>query len=152
MSFNDRLDPDKWLHLKDRMAEHDYLFPCAVNLKCCTCSDKWKLNLDGHRQCCDGVACWSILSINSWRLKRQRLWPNFVENINPFTPKFKKYILPAFWREMYKWGAGKLLGSIIIFHLSKLRKAKFFILHDIILFLVRLQAKIEIDHSCEWKG
>ena len=43
------------------------------------------------------------------------------------------------------------IGSIIIFHLSKLWKAKFFILCDVI-FLVRLQGKFEIDHSWEWKG
>ena len=40
------------------------------------------------------------------------------------------------------------IGRIIIFHLSKLRKAKFFILCDVI-FLVRLQGKLEIDHSWE---
>ena len=41
------------------------------------------------------------------------------------------------------------IGSIImIFHLSKLSKAKFFILCDVIL-LVRLQGKIDIDHSWE---
>ena len=28
-----------------------------------------------------------------------------VINYNPFTSKFKKYILPTFWREMYKWGS-----------------------------------------------
>ena len=39
---------------------------------------------------------------------------------------------------------------IIIFHLSKLWKAKFLILCDVIL-LVRLQEKFEIDHSWEWK-
>ena len=38
------------------------------------------------------------------------------------------------------------IGSIIIFHLSKLWKAKFFILCDAI-FLVRLQGKFDIDHS-----
>ena len=37
---------------------------------------------------------------------------------------------------------------MIIFHLSKVRKAKFFILCDVI-FLVRLQGKVEIDHSWE---
>ena len=40
-------------------------------------------------------------------------------------------------------------SSIIISHLRKLWKAKFFILCDII-FLVRLQGKFEIDHS--WAG
>ena len=43
------------------------------------------------------------------------------------------------------------IGSIIIFYLSKLWKARFFILCDI-LFLVRLQEKLEVDHSWEWKG
>ena len=43
------------------------------------------------------------------------------------------------------------IGSIIIFHLSKLWKAKFFILCDVI-FLVRPQGRFEIGHSQEWKG
>ena len=43
------------------------------------------------------------------------------------------------------------IGSAIIFHLSKLWKAKFFILGDVLL-LVRLQEKFDIDHSWEWKG
>ena len=40
------------------------------------------------------------------------------------------------------------IGSITIFHLSKLCKAKFFILCDVI-FLVSLKEKFEIDHSWE---
>ena len=40
------------------------------------------------------------------------------------------------------------IGSKIIFHMSKLWKAKFFILCDVIL-LVRPQEKFEIDHSWE---
>ena len=43
------------------------------------------------------------------------------------------------------------IGSVIIFHLSKLWKAKFSILRDVI-FLVRLQEKFDIDHSWEWKS
>ena len=43
------------------------------------------------------------------------------------------------------------IGSIIIFHLSRLWKDKFFILCDVI-FLVRLQEKFDIDHFWEWKG
>ena len=39
------------------------------------------------------------------------------------------------------------IDSTIIFYLSKLWKAKFFILCDVI-FLVRLQEKFEIDYSC----
>ena len=38
------------------------------------------------------------------------------------------------------------IGSIIIFHHSKLSKAKFFMLCDVI-FLVRQQEKFKIDHS-----
>ena len=43
------------------------------------------------------------------------------------------------------------IDSIIIFRLSKLWKAKFFILCDAI-FLVRMQGKFEIDHFWERKG
>ena len=43
------------------------------------------------------------------------------------------------------------VGIITIFHLSKLWKAKFFILCNVI-FMVRLQGKIEIDHSWGVKG
>ena len=39
----------------------------------------------------------------------------------------------------------------IIFHLSKLWKAKFSLLCDVI-FLVGLERKFDIDHSQEWKG
>ena len=41
------------------------------------------------------------------------------------------------------------IGSIIISHLSKLLKAKFFILLYGAIFLVRPQGKIGIDHSLE---
>ena len=37
------------------------------------------------------------------------------------------------------------IGSIIIFHLSKLWKAKFFVLCDVL--MVRLQGKFKIDHT-----
>ena len=50
---------------------------------------------------------------------------------NPSIPK-----LPIFKREMYRWGSERIV-SMIIFHLSKWRKAKFFILWKVI-FLVRL--------------
>ena len=43
------------------------------------------------------------------------------------------------------------IGHIIIFHLSKLWKAKFFILCNVI-FLVRFQGKFGIDHTWEWKS
>ena len=57
----------------------------------------------------------------------------FPEGFNLFTPKLKKFILP------------------VVFHLSKLWKAKFFILCVAIIYLVRLQGKFNIDHSWEWK-
>ena len=41
--------------------------------------------------------------------------------------------------------------GIIVFQLSKLWKAKFSILCDVI-FLGKLQEKFEIDYSWEWKG
>ena len=43
------------------------------------------------------------------------------------------------------------IGSVIIFHLSKLWKAKFSLLCDVI-FLERLQGNLEIDHPWDWKG
>ena len=63
-----------------------------------------------------------------------------IRTFNPLIPKLKKHNLSDAMR----------IGSIIIFHLSKLWKAKFFILCDVI-FLVRLQGKFENDHSWEWK-
>ena len=60
-------------------------------------------------------------------------WPE----VNPFIPKFKKYIIPVG------------IGGIVIFHLSNEWKAKFSILYGVI-FLVRLQGKFDIDHSWEW--
>ena len=50
---------------------------------------------------------------------------------NPSIPK-----LPIFKREMKRWGSERIV-SMIIFHLSKWRKAKFFMLWKVI-FLVRL--------------
>ena len=50
--------------------------------------------------------------------------------VNPFTPKFKKNI-----SEVVR------IGSIIIFNSSKLWKAKFFILCDVI-FLVKCRGKL----------
>ena len=43
------------------------------------------------------------------------------------------------------------IGSIIIFHLSKLWKAKFSS-YSVIIFMARLQGKFEIDRSWKWKG
>ena len=60
---------------------------------------------------------------------------------------FKKYILPNFKEKCISEAVR--IGSIIIFHLSKLWKPKFFILRDV-MYLVGLQGKFEIDHSWEW--
>ena len=51
---------------------------------------------------------------------------------------------------MCKWGSENWY-SIVIFHPSKLWKAKFSILCDVIL-LVRLHGKCNIDHFWKWKG
>ena len=61
-------------------------------------------------------------------------------HINPFTPKFKKYVLPTFGGEICEVVR---ICSIFIFHVSKLWKAKFFILCGVI-FLVRLQGNLKL--------
>ena len=61
--------------------------------------------------------------------------------LNPFTPKLKKYILPTFWNEMYQW-EGVRIGSMVIFRRRSYVKA----CH--VIFLV--QRKFEIDHFWEW--
>ena len=60
-------------------------------------------------------------------------------------PNSKKYILPTFLKEKCVSEAVRI-GRIIIFHLSKLRKAKFFIMCGVI-FQVRMKGEFEIDHS-----
>ena len=70
-----------------------------------------------------------------------------VSLLNTFTPTIKKYILPTFLKTKCISEVVRI-GNIIISHLSKLGKAKFFILCDVI-FLVRLQGKFDIDHSWE---
>ena len=52
---------------------------------------------------------------------------DFESAVNPFTPKFKKYNLPAFYREMYKW-CNEILVVQSLFIGVKLWKANFFIL------------------------
>ena len=74
----------------------------------------------------------------------EALFPCLPNVFNSFTPTFKTYIIPTFQREMYYWGSENWWSII-----SKLQKAKFFILCDVI-FLVRLQGNFEIDHSWEW--
>ena len=67
--------------------------------------------------------------------------PTWPSSKSPFSQPFKEKCISEVAR----------IGSIIIFHLRKLWKAKFSILCDVI-FLVRLQEKLEIDHSWEFKG
>ena len=67
----------------------------------------------------------------------------YSSKLNPFTPKFKKYILPTFQWEMYKWGSENWLYNYLSF-VSKLWKAKFFILCDVIFLVLGLQRKFEI--------
>ena len=77
-----------------------------------------------------------------------RDWKNVHLNLvefNPFTPKLKIKVYSPNIGEIEKSGNEKL-DSIIIFHLSKLWKAKFSLLWDVI-FLVRLQGKFDNDHS-----
>ena len=71
-------------------------------------------------------------------------------NVQPFHSRVQKRTLSQL--HMEKCISEEVrIGSIITFHLSKLWKAKFFILCDVI-FLVRMQEKCEIDHRWEWKG
>ena len=72
--------------------------------------------------------------------------PIIQVNLNPFHPKFKKDILPTFLNLLSEY-----IGSIIIFHLSELWKARpsYCVM---LLLLVRLQDKFVIDHYWEWKG
>ena len=73
-----------------------------------------------------------------------------IDDINPFTPIRSKRTFSQPFQEKC---TGKVVrvDGVIIFHLSKLWKAKFSILCYVI-FLVRLQGKFEVDHSWEWKG
>ena len=119
--------------------------------------------VDAHRlQCKPHLrACWWALDA-TWdeghgevRTTRQQhtsenLCPPCMRSLKPFHSQVQKYILPTLKREMYICEVVRI-GKLIISHLSELRKAKFFILCDVI-FLVRLQEKFEIDHSWEWKG
>ena len=63
------------------------------------------------------------------------------ERVNPFAPKFKKYILPTI-RELVR------SGSIILFHLSKQYKAMFFVLCDVILIDCLLLTLGPLTTSC----
>ena len=67
--------------------------------------------------------------------------------LNPFTPRAQKVHSPNLLKikcisEVVR------IDSVIIFHLCKRWKVKFFILCGVT-FIVRLQGKFEIDHSWE---
>ena len=84
-----------------------------------------------------------------WRVLPSPIYSLYMSGSSVLTvslPSLKKYLLPTFYIEQCISDA-----MYIVFHLSKLWKAKFFILCDIIL-LVRLQEKFELEHSWEWKG
>ena len=81
-----------------------------------------------------------------WRPGREiQLTRNDRKTSYPFHSWVQRAHSPNLLREnVYKWGSENS-RSIIIFHLSKLWKAKFFILCDVI-FLVKLRGKFDIDH------
>ena len=106
---------------------------------------------DWHKQICSPQGCHS----RSSRHKTPKYWKAFttvriVILLTLSLPRSKKYILPTFSREMPISQVVRV-NSIIIIHLSKLWKAKFSLLCDVI-FLVGLEGKFDIDHSQEWKG
>ena len=68
----------------------------------------------------------------------------------PFHSQVPKVHSPNLSKEKYM-GEVVRIGSVIIFYLSKLWKAKFSLLCDVI-FLERLQGKFEIYHPWDWKG
>ena len=72
---------------------------------------------------------------------------SYIILINPFTPKFSINTFSRLFKEICISEAGRI-GSITIFHRSKLWKAKFSILCDVIL-VVGLQGNFNSDHSWE---
>ena len=106
-----------------------------------------------------GLICWSAARL-PWFLGYLPVLPSGLEKrktfhfvqrpdwcivAKPLHSQAQKVISPNLLSRKCISEVGRI-GSIIIFHLSKLWKAKFFILCDVI-FLVRLQGKFEIDHS-----
>ena len=90
-----------------------------------------------HKHWWELLKLWSILCRYPQNLS-QSLTP--ISSRSTFSQPFKDKCM---------WGSERI-GSIIILHLSKRWKTKFFILCDAIL-LSMLQEKFEIDHSWEWK-
>ena len=79
--------------------------------------------------------------------KMQEWFPHTLV-INPFTPKLIENTFSQRCKEGIeeKWMSNAVrIGSIIIFHCSKLWKAKFYIMCDVI-FLVRVWGKFEIGN------
>ena len=72
------------------------------------------------------------------------VWPFLLQQY------FRLYILQLLG-EKFKSSWGSKIHSIISFHLSKRWKAKFSV-QCYAIFLVRLQRKVEIDHSWKWKA
>ena len=66
--------------------------------------------------------------------------PSVIDIVSAFSQPFKEKRISGVVR----------IGSIVIFYLSKLWKAKFFILCDVI-FLVRLLGKFDIDYGTYWE-
>ena len=81
---------------------------------------------------------------------RKKLWKGQAPPILAFSLSSSKSRFSQPFKKRCISEVGRI-GSIIIFQLSKLCKAEFFILCDVI-FLVRLQEKFEVVHSWEWKG
>ena len=84
----------------------------------------------------------SIKDLNFTNLKKWGMHTKINKN-DPFSQPFEEKCIS----EVVRIGT-----SVVIFHLSKLWKVKFFILWDVI-FLVRFQGKIWLsDPTWEWKG
>ena len=81
--------------------------------------------------------CEDVRTAKFFWYKRHNMGIYRIYSINPFTPKLKKYISPILPKSESIYDVLRI-GSVIIFHLSKLWKATFFELCDAI-FLVRLQ-------------
>ena len=116
-----------------------------------------------------GNGKWPWVQLSQWQFRTQGIWWVFVSlGAEKFDRHSRGDLLPSlqfflcytslpssrntFFRPFKEKCKSEVvrIGGIIIFHPSKLLKAKFFLLCGVI-FLVRLQAKLEIDHSLEWR-
>ena len=125
------------------------------------CSWKWRISVMGldflpcerslfpleggwGRDCSQGIDflvyqftpfdCVHRSGLNSFRGRKELLFKNlfYICQLNPSTPKLKKHILPTRKEKCVSWVVR--IGSIIIFLLSKLWKANFFMLCDVMIF------------------